>query len=615
MTRDTANGLEIDITGDPSKESSNISVNMGTGERRKASISEIMPQPPKPEEHKKESFEEDILVGENSPFAKYKERKMAEYIEDMAKFDEKRQELIEEGELDPADIKDGDFHASNDDDPVSINVGTMTRDDDLDLSGLDDANAEIVPEDAEDSSEEVDALTEALAEDDAEPLEINLEESEIVSEDITDLEDDGEDNDEKVGEPVATEPESKQEDTTEVSDASEESGKKDQVKKEEPEKPKYVSADDMDVEITTKAAEEVKDDDPEESEEETNTDNEQVLNHLRKLATERIKPTSTKLDLSTFTVAKKATADIGYVTRSKENRVSKWVLPGQEQIVLMKEFSGVELQTLLENMEENSVTSLTRRYRMIYEHIVSPKPETFEKWVKSTPAADLDHYYFAIFIASYKGANYLPADCVNTQCTEGSFISEDINIMDMVKFEDDETKKKFKTIYTEETAIANKEGIYLTETVPISDKIAIGFKEPTLYSFIEPLNVDDRFRRRYENIINIIPYIDEVYMINAEAQQIIPVDYTRVVNSPGKNIKNRVRKYSNIINTLTPDQFNNISAYVNDFIPRLASKIHYVEPELTCPYCGTTKPETETTAENLVFTRYQLGALVTTTQK
>lgn len=610
MTRDTANGLEIDITGDAAfQESSNISVNMGTGERRKASISEIMPQAPKPEEHKKESFEEDILVGENSPFAKYKERKMAEYKEDMAKFDEKRQELIEEGELDPADIKDGDFHASNDDDPVSINVGTMTRDDDLDLSDLDENNAEIATDDVENESDEIDALSEALAEEDSEPVDIDLNESEIISENI------GGTDEEINDEPLATESESKQEDTTEVSNASKESGKKDEVKKEEPEKPKYVSADDMDVEITTKAAEEVKDDDPEESDEESNAENEQVLNHLRKLATERIKPTSTKLDISSFTVAKKATADIGYVTRAKENRVSKWVLPGQEQIVLMKEFSGVELQTLLENMEENSVTSLTRRYRMIYEHIVSPKPETFEKWVKSTPAADLDHYYFAIFIASYKGANYLPADCVNTQCTEGSFISEDINIMDMVKFEDDETKKKFKTIYTEETAIANKEGIYLTETVPISDKIAIGFKEPTLYSFIEPLNVDDRFRRRYENIINIIPYIDEVYMINAEAQQIIPVDYTRVVNSPGKNIKNRIRKYSNIINTLTPDQFNNISAYVNDFIPRLASKIHYVEPELTCPYCGTTKPETETTAENLVFTRYQLGALVTTTQK
>ena len=427
MTRDTANGLEIDITGDATfQESSNISVNMGTGERRKASISEIMPQAPKPEEHKKESFEEDILVGENSPFAKYKERKMAEYIEDMAKFDEKRQELIEEGELDPADIKDGDFHASNDDDPVSINVGTMTRDDDLDLSDLDENNAEIATDDVENESDEIDALSEALAEEDSEPVDIDLNESEIISENIGGADEEIDD------EPLATESESKQEDTTEVSNASKESGKKDEVKKEEPEKPKYVSADDMDVEITTKAAEEVKDDDPEESDEESNTDNEQVLNHLRKLATERIKPTSTKLDLSTFTVAKKATADIGYVTRTKENRVSKWVLPGQEQIVLMKEFSGVELQTLLENMEENNVTSLTRRYRMIYEHIVSPKPETFEKWVKSTPAADLDHYYFAIFIASYKGANYLPADCVNTQCTEGSFISEDINIMDKV---------------------------------------------------------------------------------------------------------------------------------------------------------------------------------------
>ena len=42
----------------------------------------------------------------------------------------------------------------------------------------------------------------------------------------------------------------------------------------------------------------------------------------------------------------------------------------QESTVMMREFTGAELERLREfTQEANSVTSLTKRYRIIYDHI------------------------------------------------------------------------------------------------------------------------------------------------------------------------------------------------------------------------------------------------------
>ena len=158
-------------------------------------------------------------------------------------------------------------------------------------------------------------------------------------------------------------------------------------------------------------------------------DNDEVLKHLQKLATEKLKPVSAKLDISSFTILKKPVSNVSPIFQNSSARVVKWVLPAQESIVLMKEFSGSELEKLREYSENSrSVDSLNRRFFMIYDHIVSPKPATFEQWLKSVPFEDIDHYFFAIYIASFKGANFLPEDCINKGCGE-TFITDDINTL------------------------------------------------------------------------------------------------------------------------------------------------------------------------------------------
>ena len=347
----------------------------------------------------------------------------------------------------------------------------------------------------------------------------------------------------------------------------------------------------------------------------TNTNNTQdeteVLKHLQQLATERLKPVSKKLDISSFTVIKKPLININPVFKESKARVVKWVLPSQKSIVLMKEFSGSELEKLREYSENNrSLDSLNRRYRMIYDHIMSPKPATFEQWLKVTPFEDVDHYFFAIYVASFKGANFLPEDCVNTKCGE-IFMSDDINIMDMVKFENNEAKTTFADLYQSEATPTNGKSLYYTERVPVTNTIAISFRQPSISNAFEIVTLDNRTRDKYSAIIDYIPYIDTIYYIDEENRQLVPISYKTFPNDSQKTIRSKIQKYDSIFSTMSVDDFGIVKAYVRALTEH-NSGISYVHPAVECPKCHTKTEEQKVSAEELVFTRYQLGSLVTT---
>lgn len=340
-------------------------------------------------------------------------------------------------------------------------------------------------------------------------------------------------------------------------------------------------------------------------------EDEEVLKKLQKLATEKLKPVSKKLDISSFTVLKKPVSNVSSVFKESSVRVAKWPLPTQESIVLMKEFSGAELEKLREYSENTrSIDALSRRFNMIYSHIVSPKPSSFDTWLKTTPFDDVDSYFFAIYIACFKGSNYLPADCINNACKE-TFLSDDIDIMDMVDFKDAEAKKKFARLYHSDASAVSGKGIYCTEVVPMNDKIAISFRQPSIYNIFELVTIDDKTRSDYSTIIDYIPYIDTIYIIDMENQQLVPVGYKMFADSNQRTVKSKIQKYNKMLSNLTVDEFAIIKAYVKA-IAEKDSGISYVYPAIECPKCHTMTEKTRTTAEELVFTRYQLGRLVNT---
>ena len=340
------------------------------------------------------------------------------------------------------------------------------------------------------------------------------------------------------------------------------------------------------------------------------TDDDTILKQLQDMATERLKPTSKKLDISSFTVVKKPVTNVMPFFKPNKAKVAKWVLPTQKATIFMKEFSGSELEKLREYSEDrNSVDALNRRFHMIYDHIASARPSSFEQWLKATPYRDVDHYFFAIYIASFNGANFLPEDCINTRCKK-TFLTDDIKIMDMVKFENSKAKEEFSKLYKSEASPVSN-GLFVSEVVPLSESVAIGFREPSIYNVFELASLDDATRRKYSSIIDYIPYIDELYVINQETHELIPVGYKKYTNNAVKTVQSKLQKYEKIFNTLSVDEFGPVKAYVRDIIA-MNPGMYYVYPSVECPQCHTMTEEQRTSAEELVFTRYQLGALTNT---
>lgn len=335
------------------------------------------------------------------------------------------------------------------------------------------------------------------------------------------------------------------------------------------------------------------------------TKEEDEIEILRSLISQKIVPVSKKLDISSFAIAKKAT-NSNNIFETKEAAIAKWVLPASGICILLREISGANLETMR--------TLLTRRIpdmrgvlKIIYDHIVSPKPESFEVWMKSIAFADYDHLFMAIYIAAFAEANFLPIDCA--ECKK-PYLTEDIDIMDMVKFKDDEAKEKFTDLYNAEPV--NPNGLYVTENVAISEKFAIAFREPSLYTvLIEAQYFDDKFNRKYQQAIALLPYIDNIYYIDIERRCLIPIEFKRIANDPAKTARLKVKKIDAILNSFTVDENSILSAYTDKINNRI-DWFSYRIPESTCPNCKHVNPADENqTASALVFLRNRLGALAT----
>lgn len=361
---------------------------------------------------------------------------------------------------------------------------------------------------------------------------------------------------------------------------------------------------------------------------------EAVLAHLKEQITEKIKPASKVVDISSFTIAKKPVMNISNVTNS-EIGLAKWVCYSQKSSFLCRSYLGYELEQLrqytnnarqgeqilsrrsdLSDDDINQVNSeiyryMMDRYKILYEHIESPKPNTLEAWLMNTTASDIDDIFFNIYISSFKDTNFIPVDCQNQKCNN-TILHGGFDIKDMVKFPNDEVEAKFKEIYNSDP-IGNPDGILLTELVPISMDIAIGFKQRSVYDEVLKYLLSAQFRRKYSMISDLFSYIDSIYVIDKESRQLIPIGYKKYTNNKVKTLKSKLIKWNDALSTLTSDQFNVIYSYAQE-LQKLETEERpkYVIPEYTCDKCGHVSPQADATGEMLVFTRSQLAAMTNT---
>ena len=362
---------------------------------------------------------------------------------------------------------------------------------------------------------------------------------------------------------------------------------------------------------TYMAIEEPEDEDDDGSSNTTNvevTDDDDQLNNLKALISEKIKPVTKKLNLDGFTIARKGTTS-NNILQTESAAVAKWVLPNTGIVIQMREISGANMELIRSNLDRRPVPNIRGALKILYDHIVSPKPDQYETWLKSIAYADYDNLFMAAYIASFSEANYLPIDCTNSGCGK-AYLSDNIDIMSMVKFTNKETEDKFWDLYNSD--LVNGNALYVSKVTPISDKFAVAFKEPSLYdTMIESGYFNDEFNTKYANTIAYLPYIDEIYFIDEINRALVPIDYKRYDNNISRTARSKVMRYNKIFNTLNADQNSIITAHVNAINQRV-NWFTYQIPETTCPECGFVNPANDgQTASSLLFLRNRLAVLVT----
>lgn len=346
----------------------------------------------------------------------------------------------------------------------------------------------------------------------------------------------------------------------------------------------------------------------EEDDIETKTDSEKQITDIKNKLKEKIKPVAKVIDLSTFTISNKPVSISSALkaTGITRKHIADWVFPAEGRSISVEEFTGLEIEKLnINNSSRNRINAYKDIYELIFRHIVdSKKPATMEQWVKKLNFFDLDHLYFAIYKSSFEGSNFIPYSCPH--CNE-TFVSENVKMDDMIKYKDEETKARMIELLNSDST--SESDAYNVELVQVNDSYVVGLREPSVYNMIfENVVLDEKFTEKYSELLSIITFVDSIYYIDVDNNELRPIEPKQYPENMVKNIKSKISTYSKILKTLNSDQFYQFNAYIKA-IQEKHDEITYVLPKTTCTKCQKEIAESEMSAESLLFTRHQLTGI------
>lgn len=349
-------------------------------------------------------------------------------------------------------------------------------------------------------------------------------------------------------------------------------------------------------------------DDAENAKKESDAEQEAEMEHIAEALKEEtkkvIKP-KFSLDLSKFKIGTKSIRASKLIIADKsEAPVADWCLYNSGRAIAMSGLTGPELIKLdPQNYNRNRANTLREIYHIIYDHVVDAKKPDFITWMKQTKYSDLDHIYFAMYMATFNSSNFVSYQCPDCKKV---FLKE-VKFSDMVKYKDDSIKQKVMKMVDQST----DNGLidYNVDLIQVSDQYVFGIRTPSLYNIImENASLPDNILEKYADLINTINYIDGVYVIDYVNQELQPV---KIPSVPGDAVKSSVKKIKilySILKKLTSDEFYTLRGHINK-IEEVTEDISYFIPAAVCPHCETKIAEnTDTTAAAILFTRHHLGA-------
>ena len=341
--------------------------------------------------------------------------------------------------------------------------------------------------------------------------------------------------------------------------------------------------------------------------------NEEIFSSIKQQVRDRIVDNSPRrgIDLSKFTFAKKGCSvqKVMKMAVTGHQNIADWVLPVANRTISMTGLSGPEILKLdANNSSRNKMNTFKDMYGILYKHVVDANKPEFEVWLKQMRFTDLQHIYFAAYMATFNGSSFTNYSCPHCN----NVFIHDIEFKDLVKYKDDNAKAKVQNLLRKDTT-SHEGDTYEVEMIQISKKYAFGIRTPSIWTtIIEIASLSDSFLEKHADLIDIIAYIDGIYLIDYDNSELIPVDTKPDPNDLGKTVARRVKCMHDVVSTLSSEEYYALTSAIAD-IDKTSDEVSYKLPGCTCPKCNKEIPENDNiTPDQLLFTRHQLAAIANT---
>ena len=353
--------------------------------------------------------------------------------------------------------------------------------------------------------------------------------------------------------------------------------------------------------------EELFDEEEEEPETKEGATSDEIIEDLKNQIKDKIKPIKKTFDLSKFSITQKAVSaqKVMKLVVTNNQNAADWVLPNAGVAISMTGLSGPEILKLNpENSTRNRLNTFRDMYQVIYDHLLDGNKPEFEAWLKQLRFTDIQHIYFCLYMATFNGSNFVNYSC--PKCKK--VFLNDVNFKDMVVYADDKVKDKIKSILTHDTTSQSADS-YEATMIQISDNYALSIRTPSVWNVImETATLSEQFLEKYADLIDIITYIDAAYLIDANNQQLIPIDTKPDPNNMSKTAARRIATMYDIISKLSSEEFYTLRSAITE-LDNNANDVTYKVPGCKCPECGADIPDMESSPSEMLFTRHQLAAI------
>lgn len=347
----------------------------------------------------------------------------------------------------------------------------------------------------------------------------------------------------------------------------------------------------------------------EEDDDTSEDDEKKMLKDMQAQVENIIKPFNNVIDLKSFTISTKARSVSKVLKTLEPGDTATWILLDSNKAFTCTALGAVEIENLDPNKtsaQNGRIDALKQMYGTLFRHYTSAnKPEYLEQWVKTISYSDHDNLIFGYYKATFGKSNLITYAC--DKCKEVKI--KEVPIADCIKYKDEATKKEVEHIlkYGDPT----HSGEIKAQVIQVSDTLAVSIKSPSIYNIVFEFGVlDAEFTSKFADVLGTVGYIEEIYVIDTENQQLIPVRVKEDPSDITKSVKRRIRSKVEILKGLTPDQYQILTAEIAK-ISMNAERITYCQPAHTCEKCGNIINETEMTAQEMLFIRHQLALVKT----